>query len=119
MKDDDWTIDGEDDKDDDYIFKHNEAIERYLGNPDTIIIAGGGYNFIFKTKPGYISSQNARDVEKIIRDTAIDYEYPFHRVSFVGNRIEVKVEVSLTEAPLERQPEGFRIVRSSLVLLLN
>ena len=84
-----WSIDGED-----------EDIERYLNNPDAII-AFFGCRFIFEAEPGCITRGSIRDVEEIVRDTAIDYEYPLYGIDVTTDRIEIKIEVSVNEAPLD------------------
>ena len=99
-KDDKFIIEG-DNEDSDYIFKHDEAIERYLKNPDAIIAHFNGHRFVFKAESGYIANDSIADVEKVIRDTAINYEYPFHGIDVTSDRIEIKVETSVNEAPLE------------------
>ena len=99
-EDDKFTIEG-DDEDGDYTFKHDEAIERYLKNPDAVIADFNAYRFVFKVKPGYITDDSIADVEKVIRDIAINYEYPFHGMDVTSDRIEIKVEISVNEAPLE------------------
>ena len=76
-KDDKFTIEGEDEDNDD-TFKHDEAIERYLQNYDDGIA----------------------NVEDVIRDTVINYEYTFHRMNVTSDRIEVEIEISVNEAPL-------------------
>ena len=96
--DDKFTIEGEDE---DPIFKHDEAIERYLKNPDAVIANFTGHRFIFKVTSGYITDDSIAGVEEVIRGTAIDYEYPLHGVDVTNDRIEIKVEVSVNEAPLE------------------
>ena len=99
-KDDKFTIEGND-EDDDYIFRHDEAVERYLRTPDSVIADFTGHHFIFKVVSGYITDDGIADVEEVIRDTAINYEYPFHGMDVTGDRIEIKIEVSVNEAPLE------------------
>ncbi|MFC1714452.1 hypothetical protein ACFL6S_12355 [Candidatus Poribacteria bacterium] len=99
-KDDKFTIEG-DNEDADSVFKHDEAIERYLKNPDAVIADFTGHRFIFKVESGYISDDSIADVEMVIRDTAINYEYPFHGMDITSDRIEIKVEISVNEAPLE------------------
>ena len=103
MDKDKWTTNDaeEENEDDSYIFKHDEAIERYLENPDTIIADFTGHRFIFKVEPGCITDSNIADVEGIIRDIAIDYEYPFLGMDVMNDRIEIEIEVSVNEAPLE------------------
>ena len=83
------------------MFEHDEAIERYLKNPDAIITDFTGHRFVFKVTSGYITDGSITDIEKMIRDITIDYEYPFHGVDVTNDRIEIKVEVSVNEAPLE------------------
>lgn len=100
MDKDKWTIEGED-EDEDPVFEHDEAIERYLKNPDAIIADFTGHRFVFKVTSGYITDDSMTDIEKTIRDTAIDYEYPLYGVDVTNERIEIKVEVSVNEAPLE------------------
>ena len=99
-KDDKFTIEG-DDKDDNYIFRHDEAIERYLKNPDSVIADFTGHRFVFKVRSDYIPDDNMSDVEEIIRDTAINYEYPLLGADITNDRIEIRVEISVNEAPLE------------------
>lgn len=103
MDNDKWTIDDEDKEDENgnYVFKHDEAIERYLENPDAIITDFTGHRFIFRVESGYITDESIAEVEAVIRDTAINYEYPFHGMDVTNDRIEVKVELSVNEAPLE------------------
>ncbi len=60
-----------------------------------------GHRFIFKVKSGYITDDSIADVEEVIRDTAINYEYPFHGMNVTSDRIEIRVEISVNEAPLE------------------
>ena len=98
--DDKFTIEG-DDEDEDPIFKHDEAIERHLKNPDSVIADFTGHRFVFKVTSGYITDDSIADIEKIIRGTAIDYEYPLHGVDVTNDRIEIEIEVSVNEAPLE------------------
>ena len=100
MNKDKWTIEGEHENEDP-VFEHNEAIERYLKNPDAIIADFTGHRFVFKVTSGYITDDSIADVEKMISDTAIDYEYPLHGVDVANDRIEIKVELSVNEAPLE------------------
>jgi len=99
-KDNKFTIEG-DNEDEHPVFKHDEAIERYLKNPDAVIADFTGYHFIFKVKSGYITDDSIANVEEIIRDTAINYEYPFHGMSVTSDRIKIRVEISVNEAPLE------------------
>lgn len=98
------TIDDDEDEESEnngYIFKHDESIERYLKNPDAIIAGFTGYRFILKVESGYITDSSLADVEKIITETAIDYEYPFLGMNITSDRIEIKIEVTVNEAPLE------------------
>ena len=99
-KDGKFTIEG-DDGEEHPVFKHDEAVERYMRNPDSVIADFTGHRFIFKVVSGYITDDGIVDVEEAIRDTATDYEYPFHGMDVTGDRIEVKIEVSVNEAPLE------------------
>ncbi len=94
-----WSIDGEDEDNDD-VFKHDEDIERFLNNPDAII-SFFGCRFIFEVEPGCITNSSIADVEEIVRDTAIDYEYPLYGIDVTTDRIEIKIEVSVNEAPLD------------------
>jgi len=94
-----WSIDGEDEDNDD-VFKHDEDIERYLSNPDAII-AFFGCRFIFEVEPGCITNSSITYVEEIVRDIAIDYEYPLYGIDVTIDRIEIKIEVSVSEAPLD------------------
>ena len=55
--DDKFTIEG-DDEDEDPIFKHDEAIERYLKNPDSVIADFTGHRFVFKVTSGYITDDS-------------------------------------------------------------
>jgi len=100
MNKDKWTVNGEDEGEDP-VFKHDDAIERYLENPDAIIADFTGHRFILKVEPGCITGDSITDIENMIRDTAIDYEYPLHGIDITNDRIEIKVEVSVNEAPLE------------------
>lgn len=99
-KDDKFTIEG-DDEEEHPLFKHDEAIERYLRNPDSVIADFTGHRFIFKVAPGHITDDGIADVEEVIWDTVFNYEYPFHGMDVTSDRIEIKVEVSVNEAPLE------------------
>lgn len=105
-KDDKFTIEGED-EDNDYVFKHDEAIERYLNNPDAVIADFTGHRLVFGIRSGYITDDGIADVEDVIRDTVINYEYTFHRMNVTSDRIEVEIEISVNEAPLE-SAERFR-----------
>ncbi len=105
-KDDKFTIESED-EDNDFVFKHDEAIERYLKNPDAVIADFTGHRFVFGIRSGYITDDDIADVEDVIRDTVINYEYTFHRMSVTSDRIEVEIEISVNEAPLE-SAERFR-----------
>jgi hypothetical protein len=100
MDKDKWIIEGKDEHED-AVFEHDEAIERYLKNPDAIIADFTGHRFLFKVTSGYITDDSIQAVEAIIRDMAIDYEYPLHGVNVTNDRIEIKVELSVNEAPLE------------------
>ena len=60
-----------------------------------------------KVKSGYVTDDGIADVEEVIRDTAINYEYPFHGMNVTSDRIEIRVEISVNEAPLE-SAERFR-----------
>lgn len=99
-KDDKFTIEG-DDEEENLVFKHDEAVERYLRDPDSVIADFTGHRFIFKVASGYITDDRIADVEEVIRDTVINYEYPFHGMDVTNDRIEIKIEVSVNEAPLE------------------
>ena len=83
--------------DEDYI---DEQVRRFLENPD-MIIAEVVYQFIFRVNPGIITDGNISKVQKLIRDIAIDYEYPLHGIDVSYERIEVKLEISVNEAPLD------------------
>ena len=100
MDNDKWSIDGEDEVNDD-IFKHDEAIQRYLENPDAVVADFTGHRFIFRVEPGCITHSNIVDAEEIIRRTAVDFEYPFLGMDVMNDRIEVRIELSVNEAPLE------------------
>ncbi len=78
----------------------DEAVRRYLENPD-MIIAEMEYQFIFKVKPGIITDRNISKVQKLIRDIATDYEYPLHFIDVSYERIEARLEISVNEAPLD------------------
>ena len=78
----------------------DEQVRRFLENPD-MIIAEVEYQFIFKVKPGIITDGNISKVQKLIRDIAIDYEYPLHGIDVSYERIEVRLEISVNEAPLD------------------
>lgn len=99
MNKDKWPFD-EDDEDNDDEDNHDEDIEEFLNNPDAII-AFIGCLFIFRVAPGCITYNNITNVEEIVRDIAIDYEYPLHGIDVAINRIEVKIEISVNEAPLD------------------
>jgi hypothetical protein len=99
MDNNEWPNDEEDEGDGD-TFKYNEDIERFLENPDAII-AFYAFRYIFKVEPGHITDDSIAHVEEIIRHAAIDYEYPFHGMDVTNDRIEVKVEISVTESALE------------------
>ena len=86
--------------DEDYIFEHDELIERFLENPDAII-ADAAYRFILKVTSGYITDDSKAAIEEIIRGIATDYECPLHGIEVTNDRIEIKVEVSVNETPLE------------------
>jgi len=83
------------------VFKHDKAIERYLRNPDAVIADRTRYRFIFRVVSGHITDDTIPDIEAVIRDTATDFEYPFHGMDVAGNRVEVRIEVSVNEAPLD------------------
>jgi len=78
----------------------DKLVRRYLENPDRII-AEMVYQFIFRVKPGIINDGNISKVQKLIRDIAIDYEYPLHGIDVTYERIEIKLEISVNEAPLD------------------
>lgn len=99
-KDDKFTVEGED-ADNDDTFKHDESIERYLNNPDAVIADFTGHRFVFSIRSEYITDDGIADVEDVIRDTVINYEYTFHRMNVTSDRIEVEIEISVNEAPLE------------------
>ncbi len=99
-KDDKFTIEG-DDEEEHPVFKHDEAVERYLRSPDSVIADFTGHRFIFKVVSGDITDDGIADVEEVIWDTAIYYEYPFHGMDVTNDRIEIKLEVSFNEAPLD------------------
>ncbi|MFC1715535.1 hypothetical protein ACFL6S_17830 [Candidatus Poribacteria bacterium] len=99
-KDDKFTTEG-DDEEEHPAFKHDEAVERYLRNPDSVVADFTGHRFIFKVASGYITDDGIVDVEEVIWDTAINYEYPFHGMDVTGDRIEIRIEISVNEAPLE------------------
>ena len=99
MCEDKQPIDGEDENNDD-VFKHDEDIERYLNNPDAII-AFFGCCFIFEVELGCITNSSITHVEEIVRDIAIDYEYPLYGIDVTTDRIEIKIELSVNEAPLD------------------
>ena len=99
MRKDKWSNDREDEEND-YVFKHDEDMERFLNNPDAII-AFIGCRFIFEVEPGCITNSSITGVEEIVRDIAIDYEYPLYGIDVTTDRIEIKIEVSVNEAPLD------------------
>jgi len=78
----------------------DEAVRRFLENPD-MIIAEMVYQFIFRVNPGNINDGNISMVQKLIRDIAIDYEYPLHGIDVSDERIEIKLEISVNEVPLD------------------
>ena len=91
--------DGEN-EDNDRIFKHDEAIGTYLGSPDAIITSFIGYRFLFKVESGCITDSSIANVEKIVRDVAIDYEYPLCGLNVTPDRIEIQLRASIKEPPL-------------------
>ena len=99
MDNNEWTTD-EEDEDTGDIPKYDKDIERFLENPDAII-AFYGFRYIFKVEQGHIADNSTADVEEIIRQAAIDYEYPLHGMNVMNDRIEVKVEISVRESALE------------------
>jgi hypothetical protein len=89
---------GIDEENEDNEYSDNEAIERFLENPDAVI-ARGWFRYILKVKSGCIA--NIAEVEQMLYDTAIDFEYHLQGLNVTDERIEITIGVIVNEPPLD------------------
>jgi len=61
--------------DDNEYGEHDNAIERFLENPDAVITRGC-FRYLLKVKSGCIA--DISEVEQMLYDTATDFEYHLH-----------------------------------------
>jgi hypothetical protein len=78
--------------------EHDEAIERFLENPDAIITCGW-FRYILKVESGFIA--DVVGVEQMLYDTAIDFEYHLQELDVTNERIEITIGMTVNEPPLD------------------
>jgi hypothetical protein len=78
--------------------EHNEAIERFLENPDAVI-ACGWFRYILKVKSGCIA--DIAEIEQMLYDTAVDFEYYLQELDVTNERIEITIGMIVNEPPLD------------------
>ena len=89
---------GIDEENEDNVYSDNEAIERFLDNPDAVI-ARGWFRYILKVKPGCIA--DIAETEQILYDTVIDFEYHLQGLNVTNERIEITIGMIVNEPPLD------------------
>ena len=78
--------------------EHDDAIERFLDNPDAVI-ARGWFRYFLKVKSGCIA--DISEVEQMLYDTATDFEYHLHGLDITNERIEITIGMTVNEPPLD------------------
>lgn len=84
--------------DDNEYGEHDDAIERFLENPDAVITRGW-FRYLLKVKSGCIA--DISEVEQMLYDTATDFEYHLHGLDVTNERIEITIGMTVNEPPLD------------------
>ena len=84
--------------DDNEYGEHDNAIERFLENPDAVITRGC-FRYLLKVKSGCIA--DISEVEQMLYDTATDFEYHLHGLDVTNERIEITIGMTVNEPPLD------------------